>query len=111
MAHALSIAQAAGTANIVEWSKLALSSLQVPVLRVMRIVFDDNDHPIALEQAVLPLERLPCLSPNGGADIPDISEFAQRHGILLGRAMERVRVVQATKDVAQHLGIAAGTDE
>ena len=86
MAHALSIAQATGTANIVEWSKLSLSSLQAPVLRVTRILFDDNDRPIALEEAVLPLERLAGLSPSGGADIPDIIELAQRHGISLGRA-------------------------
>jgi len=110
VAHALSIAQAAGTANITEWSKLSLSSLQTPVMRVTRIVFDDNDRPIALEEAVLPLERFPALSPNGGGDIPDIIELAQRHGISLGGAMERISIVRATKVVAQHLGIAAGTD-
>ena len=110
MAHALSIAQAAGTANIVEWSKLSLSSLHAPVLRVTRILFDDNDRPIALEEAVLPLERLAGLSPRGGADIPDITELAQRHGISLGRAMERISIVPATKVIASHLGIAFGTD-
>jgi DNA-binding GntR family transcriptional regulator len=110
VAHALSIAQAAGTANIVEWSKLSLSSLPAPVLRVTRILFDDNDHPIALEEAVLPLDRFPGLSPNGGGDVPDIMELAQRHGLSLGRASERISIVQATKDIAEHLGIATGTD-
>ena len=110
MAHALSIAQATGTANIVEWSKLSLSSLQAPVLRVTRILFDDNDRPIALEEAVLPLERLAGLSSNDGADIPDIIELAQRLGISLGRAMERISIVPAIKDIASYLGIAAGTD-
>jgi DNA-binding GntR family transcriptional regulator len=110
MAHALSIAQAAGTANIVEWAKLALNSPQARVLRVTRILFDDKDRPIALEEAVLPLERFPGLSPNGGGDIPDINELAQRHGISLGRAMERISIVPATKDVAAHLAIAAGAD-
>jgi hypothetical protein len=66
-------------------------------------------HPIALEEVVLPLERLAGLSPNGGSDIPDITELAQRHGLLLGRATERISIVQATKDVAQHLRIAVGT--
>ena len=110
MAHALSIAQATGTANIVEWSKLSLSSLQASVLRVTRILFDDNDRPIALEEAVLPLERLAGLSSNDGADIPDIIELAQRLGISLGRAMERISIVPAVKDIASYLGIAAGTD-
>jgi DNA-binding GntR family transcriptional regulator len=110
MPHALSIAQTAGTANIVEWSKLALSSFHAPVLRVTRILFDDNDRPIALEEAVLPLDRLPGLSPNGGVDIPDIIEIAQRHGISLGRAMERISIVPSTREVAQHLGIAADAD-
>ena len=110
MAHALSIAQATGTANIVEWSKLSLSSLQAPVLRVTRILFDDNDRPIALEEAVLPLERLAGLSSHDGADIPDIIELAQRLGISLGRAMERISIVPAIKDIASYLGIAAGTD-
>ena len=110
MPHALAIAQNAGTANVVEWAKLALSSPRAPVMRVTRILFDDNDRPIALEEAVLPLDRLPGLSPNGGVDIPDIIEIAQRHGISLGRAMERISIVQATKDVAAHLQIAAGAD-
>ena len=110
MGHALSISQTVGTATIVEWAKLALSTPQARALRVTRILFDDNDHPIALEEAVLPLERFPGLSPNGGGDIPDITELAKRHGISLGRASERVSIVQATRDVASHLGIAFGTD-
>ena len=110
VAHALSVSQTVGTATIVEWAKLALSTPQAGVLRVTRVLFDDNDRPIALEEAVLPLERFPSLSPNGGGDIPDIIELAQRHGISLCRATERVSIVQATKDVAQHLQIAAGAD-
>jgi DNA-binding GntR family transcriptional regulator len=110
VAHALSIAQTVETANIVEWSKLSLSSLQAPVLRVTRILFDDNDRPIALEEAVLPLERLPGLAADGGGDVPCITELAQRHGISLGQAMERISIVPATKDIASQLGIATGTD-
>jgi DNA-binding GntR family transcriptional regulator len=108
--HALAIAQNAGTANVVEWAKLALSSPRAPVMRVTRILFDDNDRPIALEEAVLPLERFPSLSPNGGGDIPDIMALAQLYGLALGRATERISIVQATKDVALHLGITVGTD-
>jgi DNA-binding GntR family transcriptional regulator len=107
--HALAIAQNAGTANVVEWAKLALSSPRAPVMRVTRILFDDNDRPIALEEAVLALERFKGLSPNGG-DIPDIIALAQLYGLALGRATERISIVQATKDVALHLGITVGTE-
>jgi GntR family transcriptional regulator len=109
MVHALSTAQTAGTANIVEWSKLSLSSFHAPVLRVTRVRFDAADRRHALEEVVLPLERFPGLSPIG-SDVPDIIELAQHYGISLGRATERISIVPATKDVALHLGIAAGTD-
>ena len=110
MPHTLSIAQNAGTANIVEWAKLALSSPHARVLRVTRILFDDKDRPIVLEEVVLPLERFPGLSANGGDDVPNIIELAQRHGISLGRATERISIVPAIKDIASHLRIAFGTD-
>jgi DNA-binding GntR family transcriptional regulator len=79
-------------------------------MRLARILFDATDQPLALEEVVLPLERFPGLSLNDGGDVPDIIELVQRHGISLGRAMERVSIVQATKDVAAHLGIAAGAN-
>ena len=110
MAHALSIAQTADSANVAEWAKLALNSSQALVLRVTRILFDSHDRPIALEEAVLPLERFPGLSPNGGGDIPDIIELAERYGLSLRRATERVSIVRATNDVALQLGVAVGTD-
>ena len=96
MAHTLSTAQTAGIANIVEWAKLALSSPTARVLRVTRIVFDDNDRPIALEEAVLPLDRFPGLIADGG-DIPDIIELGKRHGVSVARASERISIVSATK--------------
>jgi DNA-binding GntR family transcriptional regulator len=105
----VTIAQTAGTANLVERANLALSSLQAPVLRVTRIQQADHNHPVTLEEAILPLERFPGLSANGGDDVADITELAQRNGISLGRAIERVSIVQATKDIASHLGIRAGT--
>jgi DNA-binding GntR family transcriptional regulator len=106
--HALSLSQTTKTATLVEWAKLALSSPKAPVLRVTRILFNAGDRPLALEEVVLALERLPDLALNG--DIPDIAELARRHGLALGRATERVSVVKATKDVAAHLRIAAGAD-
>ena len=65
--------------------------------------------PSALEEVVLALDRFPGLLPNGG-DIPDIIELAQRHNLSLGRATERVSVIQATKAIALHLGIVMGTN-
>lgn len=110
MARAVTIAQNAGAASVVEWAKLALRSPRARVMRLARILFDATDQPLALEEVVLPLERFPGLSLNDGGDVPDIIELVQRHGISLGRAMERVSIVQATKDVAAHLGIAAGAN-
>ena len=79
------------------------------VLRVTRIQQDDNNRPVAFEEAVLALERFPDLTANGG-DVPDIVELAQRHGLSLGRATERLSIVRATQDVASHLQIAPGAD-
>ena len=109
MPHAVSISQAAETANLVEWAKLALDPGNARVLRVTRVLYDAPDRPIALEEVVLALDRFPGLMPNSG-DVPDIVELAQRYGISLGRASERMSIVRASNDVAVHLGIATGTD-
>jgi DNA-binding GntR family transcriptional regulator len=109
VAALMSIAQTVGTANVAEWAKLVLSNLQAPVLRVTRLRHDDQARSVALEEVVLPLDRFPGLAPNGG-DIPDIVELAQRHGLSLGRVTERISIVRATRDVASHLRITAGTD-
>src|SRR5262245_46701172 len=109
MAYTLSIAQSAGTATLIEWAKLALSAPKARVLRVTRILFDVGDRPLALEEVVLALERLPGLAANDG-DIPDIMELARLHGLTLGRATERVSIVKATEDVASHLRISAGAN-
>jgi DNA-binding GntR family transcriptional regulator len=57
----------------------------------------------------LALERFPGLAANGG-DVPDLVELAQRHGLTLGPASERLSIVRATKDVASRLQIAPGVD-
>jgi DNA-binding GntR family transcriptional regulator len=108
MADTALIAQSTGTATVDEWAKLDLNAPNSRVLRVTRIQHDETSRPVAREEVVLALERFPGLSPNGGGDVPDIIELAQRHGVSLGRATERVSIVQATKDVASHLQIAAG---
>jgi GntR family transcriptional regulator len=107
--HTALITQNTSTATIEEWAKLDLNVPNSRVLRVTRIQQDDNKRPIAFEEAVLALERFPGLVANGG-DVPDIVELAQRHGLSLGRATERLSIVHATKDVASRLQIGAGTD-
>ena len=109
MVHAVSISQTTEAANLVEWAKLALNSPQARVLRVTRVLYDAPDRAIALEEVVLALDRFPGLTANGG-DVPDIVELAQRYGISIGRAFERMSIVRVSNDVAVHLGIAAGTD-
>ena len=74
MTHAQSLSQTADTASTIEWAKLALGSPKPRVLRVTRVRYDGADHPIALEEVVLALDRFPGLTANG-ADIPDIIEF------------------------------------
>src|SRR5262245_48891831 len=109
MVHALSLEQTTDTATIVERAKLALRFSQSRVLRVTRVRFDASDRRHALEEVVLALDRISGLAANGG-DVPDIIELAERYGLLLGRATERISIVPATKDVAVHLGVAVGAN-
>jgi DNA-binding GntR family transcriptional regulator len=109
MVHALSLEQTTDTATLVERAKLALRFSQSRVLRVTRVRFDGADRRHALEEVVLVLDHFSGLAPNGG-DVPDIVDLAERYGLPLGRATERISIVPATKDVALHLGITAGTD-
>ena len=102
------IARTIGTANVVEWAKLALADLQAPVLRVTRLRHDDQDRPLALETVVLVLEHFPGLEADGEI-IPDVCGLAKRYDLSLLRTAERVAVVPAAADIALHLGIAAGT--
>jgi DNA-binding GntR family transcriptional regulator len=101
-----SIAQTAGTANLVEWAKLALKDVKAPVMRVTRTRHEHGQ--VALEEVVLPLSHFPGLIADGEA-IPDIAELAQQYGLFLGRASERISFIPAPSGVAQHLGIAEGT--
>ena len=106
MAHTTLVKQSTGTATVDEWAKLNLNTPQARVLRMTRIRYDASGCPIGLEEVVLPLDRFSGLI----ADVSDITELAQCYGLSLGRATERISIVQATKDVALHLGITAGTD-
>jgi DNA-binding GntR family transcriptional regulator len=109
MACTALITLSTGSAILEEWAKLDLSAPNSRVLRLTRVRYDAADRPLGVEEVVLALERFPGLAANG-ADIPDIIELAQRHGLVLGRATERLSIVRATKDVASHLQVGAGTD-
>ena len=109
MATITFIAQSTGAATIEEWAKLDLEAPNSRVLRLTRVRYDDHEHPLALEEVVFALERLPGLAADGG-DVPDITELAQRHGLSLSLVSERVGIVPATKIVALHLAIAPGKD-
>jgi DNA-binding GntR family transcriptional regulator len=99
---------ASGSANATEREKLALHSPQASVLRVTCVRYDAG-FPLLFEEVILPLDRFPGLTASSG-DVPEISELSQRHGLSLGRVTELISIVPGTKDVAMHLGIAAGTD-
>jgi DNA-binding GntR family transcriptional regulator len=109
MARVEVVAQSTDTATLEEWTKLVLNAPNCRVLRLMRVQLDDNSRPLGVEVVALALERFPGLATNGG-DIPDLSELAQRHGLALGRATERLSIVRATKDVASHLEVGEGTE-
>ena len=100
------IAQTEGPANLVEWARLALKDIKTPVIQVIRIRHEQGQ--LALEEVVLPLSCFPGLVPNGRV-IPDIAELAQRYGLSLGRASERISFIPVPSGVAKHLGIAEGT--
>jgi GntR family transcriptional regulator len=101
-----SIAQTAGPPTLVEWTKLSLKDFKAPVMRVTRIRHGHGQ--VALEEVVLPLSHFPELAPDGEV-VPDIAELAQRYGLCLGRASERINFIPAPSRVAQHLGIVEGT--
>ena len=110
MASTALITQSTGPPTVEEWAKLNLDPPNSHVLRLTRVRHDAPYHsPVAIEEVVLALDRFPGLLPNGHA-IPDVIELAQRHNLSLGRATERVSVIQATKAIALHLGIAMGTN-
>src|SRR5262245_53273930 len=101
--------QSTDTATLEEWAKLDLNAPNSRVLRATRIQHDDNSRALGVEEIVLALDRFPGLTVNG-ADIPDIIELGQLHGLSVGRASERVSIVSATRGIALHLEIAPGTN-
>ena len=100
------IAQTVGSANLMEWTKLALKDMKSAVIRVTRTRHEQGQ--TLLEEVVLPLSVFPGLITDGEV-LPDIVDLAQRFGVRLGRASEHISFVPATSGIAQHLGTTAGT--
>jgi DNA-binding GntR family transcriptional regulator len=99
---------AVGTANLIEWARLDLKDLPAPVLRATLVRYDDGGSAVKVEYVVLPLDRFPGLVANTG-DLFDIVDLARRHGLSLGGASERIRIVAASGDIARTLRVAPGT--
>jgi len=78
-----------------------------PVLRMHR-VRTHNDAPFMVEDSTIPQARFPGLAQQNEI-APSIVVLAQRYGVLLVRAKERVSVTTANSDVAGELKVAKGT--
>jgi GntR family transcriptional regulator len=89
----------------IEQERLQLKTAD-PVLRVTR-VRRDKGRLFMVEDVVLAVGRLPGLE-DADAGNYRISALAQRHGIHLAKATERVTMEEATPQVAKLLDIKAG---
>lgn len=101
----VSVALSFGEATELEQRRLWLKT-GAPVIRMQRMR-TQGEVPFMDEQVSLPRALFP--------DVRDVSSvplriavLAQRHGIILSRAEERLNVAAATKDVAQRLALPDG---
>ena len=96
------LTQTKASASKAEQLRLQLSAGEV-VLRTTRLR-RYKDQLFMHEEACLAVSRIPGLD-GGDAGNYRISSLAQRHGIHLARASERVSQEQATSQTAKRLGI------
>ncbi len=95
-----------GTANAAEIRLLQLRNGE-PVLRMHRLR-SHAGRPLMVEESTVPQSRFPGLAQE--ADVTaSIVVLAQRYGLLLARAKEKLSVTSATGDVADELGVSEGT--
>jgi DNA-binding GntR family transcriptional regulator len=95
----------AALASKTERERLQLSRLR-KVLRLLRVQYEGNS-PRSYQRIVLPLSRLPGLDREFAATAT-LSELVSRYDLALGRARERIRLVDVPFDAAMHLGIRPG---
>jgi GntR family transcriptional regulator len=97
-----------GPASEIECARLRLDAGD-PVHRIQRVRHQRGQ--IALvEETTLPAALFPALVDNGDAEFAgSIGGLAQKYGILLGGAEVRISAAAARENVADALGIVAGT--
>jgi GntR family transcriptional regulator len=95
-----------GEASEAEGERLRLTAAD-RVYRIRRLRIDKG-RPIMVEDVVLPAALFPSLRPAEAA-ARHILALAQQHGILLGRAEERIRIRMAMPAFATLLGVADDT--
>ncbi len=93
-----------GKADRLECDRLGLTPLD-SVYRVRRVRLRDGQ-PFMVEDASMPAALFPGLASGDGYP-HRIAALAQQHGMLLGKAQERVSVGAAAAEIAEALGIAA----
>jgi len=96
----------AAAANEAESRLLQLRNGE-PVFRLHRVLTHINA-PLMVEDSTVPQARFPGLARESDVSA-SIVVLAQRYGVLLGRAEERLGVAAAKGDVARALNVAEGT--
>jgi GntR family transcriptional regulator len=94
-----------GVANELECTRLGLSS-QNRVYRIQRVHLR-GDRPLMLEGASVPADLFPNLLERQDS-AESLSLLAQRFGILLGKAEERISIGVAQESFAETLNVAVG---
>jgi GntR family transcriptional regulator len=106
--HTTLLSQDVGSAAQAECDQLEMAKGE-RVLRTRRLR-DHDGRPFSYEEATVAMGRLPGLQ-SGPSDASDylIVPFAQKHGIRLGRATEKLTYLQASSEVARFLQVTRGT--
>ena len=95
-----------GPANEMERRRLGLASAE-PIVRIHRVRFN-RDRPYMDEEVALPAGHFPGLQDR--MEVPQrIGEMAQQFGIVLGHAIEEIRIARASEPAAGRLSVADGT--
>ena len=92
-------------ANELECARLRLGSDDRVFRLHRRHLHEGRIH--LVEDVTMPVALFPALV-DEKSSAPSIIDLAARHGILLGKAEERVSTSSATREVADALGIAVG---
>lgn len=100
------IEQTIDGANEMEQERLRLRQGE-PVLRTIRVRRFDAQ-PYMYEECSIALNRIPGFDGVSAGNYL-ISAIAQKHGVHLSRARERLTIVSAATEVAERLGVPPGT--